>query len=98
MKKGVTKIEGYEFIDDDVVLDFSFFSQCSFERCNIIFYGHGPTQAESCTFVDCKYSLAGPSLATLHYMAQIYSDSNSGGKQIVEAWIDQMKAGHLPAL
>jgi hypothetical protein len=85
MEKGTTKIAGYEFENEDVVIDFTHFEQCHFKNCKIIYYGHGTFQMVSCDLENCKYELTGPAAAVIQYLRALYHGNNIGGKELVEA-------------
>ena len=85
MIKGTTRIAGYDFENEDVVIDFTMYEQCRFKNCKIIYYGHGAVQMTSCDFLDCRYELTGPAAAAIQYLRALYHGNNIGGKELVEA-------------
>lgn len=92
MQKSTARIAGYEFEDEDVILDFSRFENCSFKNCKIIFHGQGPVELIQNTFDEsCRYELAGPAAATVNYLRSVYSPTNMGGKELVETIFRQIR-------
>lgn len=80
MTKGTTKIAGYEFENEDVIIDFT-----------IIYYGKGPFQMLSDTFEDCTYELAGPAASAIQYLRALYHGNNKGGKELAEMYIQLIR-------
>lgn len=87
MIKGNTRIEGYEFENEDVVIDFTVFKQCGFKNCNLIYYGHGPVNLENNVFDGCHWSFAGPAENTMQFLHAMYHGNAEGGRALVEAMI-----------
>ena len=93
MTKGTTKHAGYDFEDEDVVLDFASFDTCGFKNCNIIYYGHGPVSLQGCSFESCRYSFEGPAQAAIAYLSALWQDANQGGRELVEATFQNIRTG-----
>ena len=68
MEKGTTRIAGYDFENENVIIDFSTYESCHFKNCKIIYYGHGSFQAISCHFEDCQYELTGPAASAIQFL------------------------------
>ena len=85
MEKGTAKIAGYEFEDEDVILDFTRFEQCGFKNCNIIYHGFGPYGLVSCMFDDnCRWSFGGPAQNVLNFLKLMYHGNEEGGRSLAE--------------
>lgn len=69
----MTQIEDYHFEDQEVVLDHSEFRDCTFESCDIVFYGHGPTSLEGCEFIDTSFSFQGAAGITLDFLQDLFA-------------------------
>ena len=82
MQKGTTKISGYVFEDDDVVLDFMEYESCSFKNCRILYYGHGPFKVGNNEFGGCTFVLEGPAAAGLTFLRHLAGSSNMGGRDL----------------
>ena len=91
MIKDTTRIAGYEFENEDVIIDFTAYESCLFKKCKIIYYGHGPFHMQSDTFEDCTYELAGPAASAIGYLRALYHGSNKGGKELAEAYIQLIR-------
>ena len=84
MEKGTTRIAGYEFENEDVIIDFTTYESCHFTNCKIIYYGHGPIGLSGNTFDRCQFGLAGPAANAIQYLRSMYHGSNEGGRALVE--------------
>jgi hypothetical protein len=83
MTKGTTKIAGYTFEDDEVVLDFMEYESCKFIKCRIVYYGHGPFKVARNEFAGCTWHLVGPAAAGLTLLRHLAGNTNMGGKDLV---------------
>lgn len=79
----IMHIHKYDFEDQDIVLDFHEYKDCSFKQCNMVFYGHGQVGLINCKFTGCHWSFSGPASATLNFMAALYKNGN-GAEEIIE--------------
>lgn len=43
------------FSDEEIVLDYQKYVECTFEECVIVYHGDGPTAADECQFKDCRF-------------------------------------------
>lgn len=84
MEKGTNRIVGYQFENEDVIIDFTVYENCYFNKCRIIYYGHGPFQMIGDRFDDCSYELAGPAANAINYLRSMYHGNNEGGRALVE--------------
>jgi hypothetical protein len=98
MTKGTTKHTGYDFENEDVVLDFASFDTCGFKNCNIIYYGHGKFDLQGCNFEGCRWILEGPAQAVIAYLSAMYNGGNQGGRELVEATFQNIRTGNQGSL
>src|SRR3990172_4356362 len=96
MIKGTTRIAGYTFENEDVVIDFTNYEQCHFKNCKIIYYGHGPYQILESAFEDCQYELAGPEAAAIQFLRSLYHGNNIGGQTLVENTFQAIRQANQP--
>ena len=79
----IMHIHNVQFKDQAIVLDFHEYKNCTFEKCNMVFYGHGTVSLIGCEFADCRWTFSGPASATLNFMANLYKNG-SGAENIIE--------------
>jgi hypothetical protein len=80
MIKGTTRICGYDFEDEDVVVDFTTYEQCHFKKCRIIYYGQ----------------FAGPAANAINYLHALYTGDNEGGRELVENTFQMIRQSDPP--
>ena len=83
------------FKDQDIVLDFHEYKNCKFERCNMVFYGHGKVGLINCEFFECRWTFSGPASATLNFMAHLYKNGNGADKIIKETFQNILQGKYL---
>lgn len=88
----VMAIDGQDFIEQSVILDFHEFNNCTFKKCTLIFHGYGPVGLVGCEFSDCKWTFSGPASATLNFMAHLYKNGK-GADKIIEDTFDNILRG-----
>jgi len=86
------KLDGKTFTDISIIIDGNSYTNCRFERCEIIFCGAAAVGMKGCTFVDCKWAFDGPSLRTVQFMAALYAIGGDG-KQLIEATFNDIRQG-----
>jgi hypothetical protein len=84
MVKGTTKFEGYEFENEDIVIDSKVFKECHFKKCKLIYYGQGPFHLGSNHFDDCRWALAGQAINVIEFLRLMYHGCGEGGRLLVE--------------
>jgi hypothetical protein len=65
--------ENKTFENQDVLLDGSSFTSCTFKRCAIIYRGTGKVQLKGNNFTDCQWRFDGEAGATLQYLAFMHA-------------------------
>jgi hypothetical protein len=84
MEKGTTRIAGYQFENEDVIIDFTTYENCYFKNCKIIYFGQGPIGLLGGTFENCQWGFAGPAANTVLFLRAMYHGNNEGGRALVE--------------
>lgn len=91
----MTKITGYHFEHQDVLLDFHEFDACSFVECRLIYQGLGPFQANECQWTACEWTLAGPAHATLDFLASMHRLGGDAAR-VAAQFLAQVQRGGKP--
>lgn len=58
--------------DDEVILDYHKYIECTFEECVIIYHGDGPTAADNCQFVDCRFDFRDAASSTFNTLRSFF--------------------------
>ena len=88
----MTIVCDYVFQDQEVFLDFHNFQDCEFVRCNLIFQGLGPFQADGCTWTECQWTLAGPAQNTMEFLGMLFRQGGDGA-QLAEHFVALARSG-----
>jgi len=79
------------FTGEVVKIDGNKFEECSFVRCEVIYAGGERFGLSHCTFDACAFSLEGPALSTLNFMALLYGEGGSEGQAFIEDTFNKLK-------
>lgn len=60
------------FSNEEVILDYHKYVECTFEECVIIYHGNGPTAADNCQFVDCRFDFRGSASSTFNTLRSFF--------------------------
>ena len=90
------KISFRRFANERVELDNNEFDACEFENCTLIYGGHGPVGLTNCSFTGVKWESVGPAQNTLAFMTKLYHGAGDGGRQLIEATIENIRKGNHP--
>lgn len=85
-------VRNYHFQDQDVVLDFGEFYDCTFEGCNLILHGYAPPSLVGCTFNNCRWSFEGPASTTVQFMTALHRQGG-GGRELIEHTFENIRRG-----
>jgi hypothetical protein len=84
------------FERQDVLLDGTGFSNCTFRRCRMIYTGEAVPRFEACDVEDrVELVLSGPAANTMKLLSLLYHAGGSGGRETVERVVDQLIGGHF---
>lgn len=60
------------FSDEEIILDYQKFVECTFEECTIVYNGHGPTAADECKYKDCEFDFRGAASSTFDTLRSFF--------------------------
>jgi hypothetical protein len=60
------------FSDEEVVLDYHKYVECTFEECVIVYHGDGPTAADQCQFTDCRFDFRNSASTTFNTLRSFF--------------------------
>ena len=80
--------EKRSFVDQAMVIDGNEYTDCRFERCELIFTGALLPKLVRNHFQDCKYTFDGPAARTVQFMSALYS---GGAQQLIEATFENIR-------
>ncbi len=66
----VTVNETYS--DEEIVLDYHKYVQCTFEDCSIVYHGDGPTAADECQFTGCQFDFRSSASSTFNTLRSFF--------------------------
>lgn len=58
--------------DQEVILDYHKYIECTFEECVVIYHGDGPTAADNCQFVDCRFDFRESASSTFNTLRSFF--------------------------
>lgn len=91
----IMHIHKITFEGQDIVLDFHEYKECTFNNCNMVFYGYGRVGLVGCEFTGCRWSFSGPASMTLNFMANLYKNGNGAEKIIEETFRNILEGRYL---
>ena len=87
------KIEGRTFQNEEIRLDFGNFENCKFDGCTMIYGGYGPVSMTGCGFSDVRWEFTDAAANTVEFMTSMYRGAGEGGRQLIEATIENIRHG-----
>ncbi|MFB6229696.1 MAG: hypothetical protein ABEL04_00950 [Salinibacter sp.] len=60
------------FRDEEVILDYHKYVNCTFEDCVIVYYGSGPTAADNCQFEECQFDFRDPASSVFNTLRSFF--------------------------
>jgi hypothetical protein len=78
------------FRDIQICLDGGTFTNCTFERCTLIYSGAIPVQLNGNDFHNCKWRFAGAAANTVSFMRALYG---AGAKGLIEQMFESIRKG-----
>src|SRR5690606_4322477 len=80
------------FKNSTIHLDSSTFEYCTFENCTLVYSGLMQPTLLGNDFAKCKWEFAGSAANTINFLTGFYQ---AGGKDVVEATLDNIRKGGL---
>lgn len=60
------------YSDEEIVLDYHKYVECTFEECIIVYHGDGPTAADKCQFQDCRFDFRNSASTTFNTLRSFF--------------------------
>jgi hypothetical protein len=61
-----------KYSDEEIILDYHKYVECTFNECTIVYHGHGPTAADECKFTDCQFDFRGAASSTFDTLRSFF--------------------------
>lgn len=58
--------------DEEIVLDYHKYVECTFTECTIVYHGNGPTAADECKFEDCQFDFRESASSTFNTLRSFF--------------------------
>lgn len=98
IKKNVENIEGMNYSNTRVYLDYHVYKSCCFKNCRLIYSGDGPVGIIDCQTYGCHFAFDGSAASTMIFLNQIYNKTGEAGKQLVENTFQSIRDGKFPSV
>lgn len=85
------KISNNNFANEEVVLDFHEYNECTFTNCRFVVLGYGAFSWNKCEVTNCEFTFAGPAASVIKTMATIYNNLGDQGKNLIEGTFEQIR-------
>jgi hypothetical protein len=85
------KITKNTFTNEEVILDFNEFQECSFTNCRFVVLGYAPFSLNECQVTNCEFTFGGPAASTIQTMASIYHNIGDQGKALIESTFENIR-------
>ncbi len=83
--------QGKSFTGVTEVIDGNQYNECHFQNCRMIYRGGELPRISGCHFENCQWQFEDAAERTLIFMRQLYHGMGSGGAQLVEATLAQLR-------
>lgn len=81
-----------DFNGEEVTLDGNTFTGCTFRNCRVVFRATAPCTLNANVFKEnVQWTLDGPAALTLQFLRAMYHGMGSGGRDLVEHTIEQVR-------
>lgn len=88
------KIIKNHFANEEVVLDFHEYEDCTFSNCRFVILGYGAFALNQCEVTNCEFTFAGPAASTIQTMSTIYNNIGEQGKSLIEGTFESIRNGN----
>jgi hypothetical protein len=85
------EVRGKTLSDVTEVIDGNHYTDCRFEKCLMIYRGGDIPHINGCQFETCTWKFEGAAERTLTFMRQVYHGMGAGGRQLIEATMQQVR-------
>lgn len=69
------------YTDQEIILDYHKYVECTFEECTIVYHGNGPTAADECQFQDCRFDFRASASSTFSTLRSFFHGGLEQGGQ-----------------
>jgi hypothetical protein len=84
-------VNGKTFTGATEVIDGNHYTDCRFENCTLVYRGGDIPHINGCQFDSCLWHFDGAAERTLIFMRQVYHGMGAGGRQLIEATMQQLR-------
>jgi len=88
--------QGKTFTGATEVIDGNQYNECSFQNCRLIYRGGEMPRISGCHFENCQWQFEEAAERTLIFMRQLYHGMGTGGAQLIEATLTQLRQPLAP--
>mgnify|MGYP006289285353 CR=1 FL=1 len=60
------------YSDEEIILDYHKYVECTFDDCVIVYHGDGPTAADECKFKDCRFDFRDSASSTFNTLRSFF--------------------------
>lgn len=60
------------YSDEEVILDYHKYIDCTFKECLILYHGDGPTAADNCQFENCRFDFRKSASTTFNTLRSFF--------------------------
>ncbi len=82
---------GETMTDATEVIDGNQYNDCRFTNCKLVFRGGEIPRISGCHFENCQWQFDDAAERTLLFMRQLYHGMGTGGAQLIEATLSQLR-------
>jgi hypothetical protein len=85
------EVTGQTFSSATEVVDGNRYVECRFDNCTMIYRGGEIPHITGCQFDGCNWRFEDAAERTLLFMWQVYHGMGAGGRELIEAVLDQLR-------
>ena len=89
----MSKFEGQTFKNEAIKLDGNEYTNCTFEKCELIYAGYGSVSLAGNEFIGCKWTFIDSAQRTIQFMTALY---HGGAKELIEKTIENIRKSQHP--
>jgi len=88
--------QGKTFTGATEVIDGNQYNECQFQNCRLVYRGGEMPRISGCHFENCQWQFEEAAERTLIFMRQLYHGMGTGGAQLIEATLAQLRQPLAP--
>lgn len=82
---------GKTFSSASETIDGNTYTDCRFDNCKLVYRGGEMPRISGCHFENCQWQFEDAAERTLVFLRQLYHGMGTGGAQLVEATLAQLR-------